>query len=189
MKKIILIITIIVVCLFGILIVYKISTHSNDKVIQTSITDEDKKEMLLLDVILRNKQTKYKDEIYGEYEVDQIVETEYFETFWGQKVRADIIHRDDNDSYIYCSVLMHDPKLGEYEMLKDLRTNMCVFSYISNEESKEKYRYYLKDEKIAFYQDLTSGLYQKIEDKKDSLEDHKLNIEQVCNYYINFNVH
>ena len=154
MRKAAFIFMLVIVCILGIFLIYQLV--NNAKTIddmsgysRINVSNDNKKELMLLDVILRNKMTKYENEIYGQYEVDQIVEKEYFETFWGQKVGADIIRKDDNDGYIYASVIMHDSALGQYEILKNTRSNMCVFSYISIESNEEKYRYYLEDGKIV----------------------------------------
>lgn len=191
MRKAAFIFMLVIVCILGIFLIYQLV--NNTKTIddmsgysRISVSNDDKKELMLLDVILRNKMTKYENEIYGQYEVDQIVEKEYFETFWGQKVGADIIRKDGNDGYIYASVIMHDSALGQYEILKNTRSNMCVFSYISLESNEEKYRYYLEDGKIEFYQDLQTGEYKRIANKTDLLNDEKTKIENVCNYYLNF---
>lgn len=191
MRKAAFIFMLVIVCILGIFLIYQLV--NNAKTIddmsgysRINVSNDNKKELMLLDVILRNKMTKYENEIYGQYEVDQIVEKEYFETFWGQKVGADIIRKDDNDGYIYASVIMHDSALGQYEILKNTRSNMCVFSYISLESNEEKYRYYLEDGKIEFYQDLQTGEYKRIANKTDLLNDEKTKIENVCNYYLNF---
>lgn len=191
MRRNLFIFMLIIVCILGIALIYQLVNNSvniNSGRNTYVVSDDDKKELMLLDVILRNKMKKYGNEIYGKYEVSQIVEKEYFETFWGQKVAADIIRKDDNDGYIYTSVIMHDSALGEYEMVKNTRSNMSVFSYISLKNNEEKYRYYLVDDKIEFYQDLKTGEYQRISKKTDLLPDYKSNIEKVYSYYINFNV-
>ena len=191
MRKVSFVLMLIIVCVLGIVLVYQLVNKSNgidDMTLYSKInvSNDYKKELMLLDVTLRNKMTKYENEIYGQYEVNQIVEKEYFETFWAQKVGADIIRKDDNDGYIYASVIMHDSALGQYEILKNTRSNMCVFSYISLESNEEKYRYYLEDGKIEFYQDLQTGEYKRIANKTDLLNDEKTKIENVCNYYLNF---
>lgn len=191
MRKVSFVLMLIIVCVLGIVLVYQLVNKSNgiddmSLYSKINVSNDYKKELMLLDVTLRNKMTKYENEIYGQYEVDQIVEQEYFETFWAQKVGADIIRKDDNDGYIYASVIMHDSALGQYEILKNTRSNMCVFSYISLESNEEKYRYYLEDGKIEFYQDLQTGEYKRIANKTDLLNDEKTKIENVCNYYLNF---
>lgn len=191
MRKVSFVLMLIIVCVLGIVLVYQLVNKSNgiddmSLYSKINVSNDYKKELMLLDVTLRNKMTKYENEIYGQYEVDQIVEQEYFETFWAQKVGADIIRKDDNDGYIYASVIMHDSALGQYEILKNTRSNMCVFSYISLESNEEKYRYYLEDGKIEFYQDLQTGEYKRIANKTDLLNDEKTKIEKVCNYYLNF---
>lgn len=109
MRKAAFIFMLVIVCILGIFLIYQLV--NNAKTIddmsgysRINVSNDNKKELMLLDVILRNKMTKYENEIYGQYEVDQIVEKEYFETFWGQKVGADIIRKDDNDGYIYMLV-------------------------------------------------------------------------------------
>lgn len=191
MRKVSFVLMLIIVCVLGIVLVYQLVNKSNgiddmSLYSKINVSNDYKKELMLLDVTLRNKMTKYENEIYGQYEVNQIVEQEYFETFWAQKVGADIIRKDDNDGYIYASVIMHDSALGQYEILKNTRSNMCVFSYISLESNEEKYRYYLEDGKIEFYQDLQTGEYKRIANKTDLLNDEKTKIENVCNYYLNF---
>ncbi len=191
MRKVSFVLMLVIVCVLGIVLVYQLVNKSNgiddmSLYSKINVSNDYKKELMLLDVTLRNKMTKYENEIYGQYEVNQIVEQEYFETFWAQKVGADIIRKDDNDGYIYASVIMHDSALGEYEILKNTRSNMCVFSYISLESNEEKYRYYLEDGKIEFYQDLQTGEYKRIANKTDLLNDEKTKIENVCNYYLNF---
>ena len=85
MRKAAFIFMLVIVCILGIFLIYQLV--NNAKTIddmsgysRIGVSNDDKKELMLLDVILRNKMTKYENKIYGQYEVDQIVEKEYFET-------------------------------------------------------------------------------------------------------------
>lgn len=191
MRKGIFIFLLMIVCVLGVVLIYQlvnIGVNMVNEEIEYTVSDDDIKEFLLLDVTLRNKMAKYENEPYGVYEVNEIIEKDYFEIFWGQKVGADIIRRDDNDGYIYTSVILHDANLGRYEILKNTRANMSVFSYICLDNNQEKYRYYLVGDKIEFYQDLRTGKYNRILKNNSLLPEDKQNIERICNYYINFNV-
>lgn len=83
MRKVSFVLMLIIVCVLGIVLVYQLVNKSNgiddmSLYSKINVSNDYKKELMLLDVTLRNKMTKYENEIYGQYEVDQIVEKRIF---------------------------------------------------------------------------------------------------------------